>query len=255
MRPRKRRADIPSQTRQLNALYVLWQSEIIVMSNIVHVVKPPVHRFYGELKGFLDPEDTLIEVQLLFQCRLDCLCLPPAMTLSLENSVFNTPIPLLDRLHDDLRLVRRHNRINGALQNLRLLSVTTTRKQRSTHQKRGCNLVRMEDRRARFVYFGYLLKRASDELLSIVRLKLVRLLRERAQVGDAEEGRCSCERVRLETDDRQCCVAAGRATTNDAALGVDERVRLGGELLHRASTVLYVDDAPLAFQSLSRRIS
>ena len=68
--------------------------------------------------GTLNTEDTLVEMQLLFQRRLDCLCFPPAMPLTFENGVLHTSVSLPDCFHDDLRLVRRHYAIDRALQHL-----------------------------------------------------------------------------------------------------------------------------------------
>ena len=71
-----------------------------------------------ESTSTLNAEDVLVKMQLLLQRRLNGLGLPPSMSFALENCVFDASISFVDRFHDDLGLVRRHNAVDRALQHL-----------------------------------------------------------------------------------------------------------------------------------------
>lgn len=104
--------------------------------------RPRSYRYiFTHWHSALDFQHLEVKVELKLEGLDDILRLAPPMALALKLMILDLAAILLDRFDHVLRLVRRHNRVDGALKNLRTcisLSVEVkTRVERKRFTRRG----------------------------------------------------------------------------------------------------------------------
>ena len=117
-----------------------------------------------------------------------------------------------------------------------------------TNQQRRLDLIRLMHRRPLPIHLRHLLRRPTQQSITILALKLVRELLELHQVRDAVERGRGGEDLGVVAHGGEDGEAAGGAAADGDALRVDELVARGEEGCG-VCAVTDVDDAPGAFQA------